>query len=90
MLEIDALSERYGPITALDGASFTARRGRLTGFLGPNGSGKTTTMRCVFGLVRPEAGETRWDGRPLDAGARLLPAQFHRARVPGGPGSSTR
>ncbi len=71
MLEIDALSKRYGPVTALDGASFSARRGRLTGFLGPNGSGKTTTMRCVFGLVRPDAGETRWDGRPIDADARL-------------------
>ena len=71
MLEIDALSKRYGQVTALDGASFSARRGRLTGFLGPNGSGKTTTMRCVFGLVRPDAGETRWDGRPIDADARL-------------------
>ncbi|HEY8167093.1 MAG: ABC transporter ATP-binding protein [Candidatus Limnocylindrales bacterium] len=71
MLEIDQLSKHYGPVTALDGATFAAQRGRLTGFLGPNGSGKTTTMRCVFGLVRPEAGSLRWDGRPIDPDARL-------------------
>ncbi len=47
MLEISGLTKRYGPVTALDGASFTARPGRLLGFLGPNGAGKTTTMRCI-------------------------------------------
>jgi ABC-2 type transport system ATP-binding protein len=71
MLEIDGLSKRYGPVVALDGATFTARRSRLTGFLGPNGAGKTTTMRCIFGLVRPDAGEVRWDGGRVDPRARL-------------------
>ena len=71
MLEISGLTKRYGPVTALDGASFDARPGRLLGFLGPNGAGKTTTMRCVFGLATPDAGEVRWDGRPIDADARL-------------------
>ena len=51
MLEITDLSKRYGPVVALDVASFTVRPGRLVGFLGPNGAGKTTTMRCVFGLA---------------------------------------
>ena len=55
MLEIDDLSKRYGAVRALDGASFTARRGRLVGFLGPNGAGKTTTMRCIFGLATPDS-----------------------------------
>jgi ABC-2 type transport system ATP-binding protein len=71
MLEVRGLSKQYGPIAALDGASFSARPGRLLGFLGPNGSGKTTTMRCIFGLVRPEAGDVRWDGAPVGAAARL-------------------
>jgi ABC-2 type transport system ATP-binding protein len=71
MLEVRDLTKHYGPITALDGATFTAERGRLVGFLGPNGAGKTTTMRCIFGLVAPERGEVRWEGAPVGARARL-------------------
>ena len=71
MLEIIDLAKRYGTVVALDGASFAATPGRLVGFLGPNGAGKTTAMRCVFGLVRPDRGETRWNGRPIDRTARL-------------------
>jgi ABC-2 type transport system ATP-binding protein len=71
MLEIRGLTKRYGPVTALDDATFTARRGRLVGFLGPNGAGKTTTMRCVFGLATPDRGEVRWEGRAADAQTRL-------------------
>ncbi len=71
MLEIQALTKRYGPVTALDGATLTAEPGRLMGFLGPNGAGKTTAMRCVFGLASPDAGDVRWDGAAVDAAARL-------------------
>ena len=62
MLEIIDLAKRYGPVVALDGATFTADPGRIVGFLGPNGAGKTTTMRCVFGLATPDRGEVRWKG----------------------------
>jgi ABC-2 type transport system ATP-binding protein len=71
MLEIRGLTKRYGTVTALDGASFTARRGRLVGFLGPNGAGKTTTMRCIFGLATPDSGDVRWDGAAIDDRTRL-------------------
>ncbi len=71
MLEIHDLSKRYGPVVALDGATFTAQPGRLLGFLGPNGAGKTTAMRCIFGLARPDSGEVRWKAAPIDRGARL-------------------
>jgi ABC-2 type transport system ATP-binding protein len=71
MLEIVDLAKRYGPVVALDGASFEARPGRVVGFLGPNGAGKTTTMRCIFGLVRPDRGEVRWKGAPVEREARL-------------------
>jgi ABC-2 type transport system ATP-binding protein len=71
MLEIRGLTKRYGPVTALDGASFTARPGRLVGFLGPNGAGKTTTMRCVFGLATADTGDVRWAGAPVDPKTRL-------------------
>jgi ABC-2 type transport system ATP-binding protein len=71
MLEITNLSKRYGPIVALDEATFTVRPGRLVGFLGPNGAGKTTTMRCIFGLAKPDGGSITWAGRPIDRAARL-------------------
>ena len=67
MLELHDLTKRYGDVVALDGASFEVKPGRMVGFLGPNGSGKTTAMRSVFGLVRPDSGRVTWDGRPLSA-----------------------
>ncbi len=71
MLEVLHLTKRYGSVGALDDTTFSAQPGRLVGFLGPNGSGKTTTMRCIFGLARPDSGEVRWAGRPVDRAARL-------------------
>ena len=47
MLEIRGLTKHYGSVTALDGASLTARRGRLLGFLGPNGAGMVTAGRTT-------------------------------------------
>jgi ABC-2 type transport system ATP-binding protein len=71
MLQIIDLAKRYGPVLALDGATFRADPGRIVGFLGPNGAGKTTTMRCIFGLARPDRGDVRWKGAPVDRDARL-------------------
>ncbi|GAA2024601.1 ATP-binding cassette domain-containing protein [Pseudokineococcus marinus] len=56
MIEVQALTKRYGTTTAVDDLSFTARAGEVTGFLGPNGAGKSTTMRVAVGLERPTAG----------------------------------
>src|SRR6516162_10006924 len=70
MLMFDAVTKRFGPLTALDRCTFTACAGRLTGFLGPNGAGKTTAMRAVFGLVELDAGTARWQGRPVRAADR--------------------
>lgn len=67
MLELEGLTKRYGDVLALDGATFSVPRGRMVGFLGPNGSGKTTAMRSIFGLVRLDAGDIRWDGRAAGA-----------------------
>ena len=47
MLELTEVVKHYGDVTALDGCTFTARPGRLTGLLGPNGAGKTTAMRAI-------------------------------------------
>jgi ABC-2 type transport system ATP-binding protein len=65
MLELVNLHKRYGRVVALEGCTFQARRGRALGFLGRNGAGKTTCMRSIFGLVRLDQGEVRWDGRPI-------------------------
>jgi ABC-2 type transport system ATP-binding protein len=70
VLEVDGLVRTYGPVRALDGMSFTVAPGSVTGFLGPNGAGKTTTMRAIFGLTALDAGEVRWNGRPIDHAAR--------------------
>ncbi|MCL2581814.1 MAG: ATP-binding cassette domain-containing protein [Streptosporangiales bacterium] len=69
-LEIDGLRRRYDTVTALDGLTFGVRAGELFGFLGPNGSGKTTTMRAIFGVTALDSGQIRWRGRPVDAAAR--------------------
>lgn len=69
-LEFEGLSRRYGEVIALDDLSFTVPAGEVVGFLGPNGSGKTTTMRAVFGLVALDSGTVRWNGRAIDAATR--------------------
>lgn len=70
MLELEGLHRRFGHVQALRGLSLTVRPGELCGFLGPNGAGKTTAMRAVLGITRLDAGEVRWDGRPIDAEVR--------------------
>jgi ABC-2 type transport system ATP-binding protein len=64
MIEVDALTKRYGSVCAVDGLSFTAAPGRVTGFLGANGSGKTTTLRILLGLVAPTSGRALIGGQP--------------------------
>jgi ABC-2 type transport system ATP-binding protein len=71
VLELAGLSKRYGSVVALDGAGVVAHPGRIVGFLGPNGAGKTTAMRSIFGLVALDAGSITWNGRRVDAEARL-------------------
>ena len=62
MIEVQHLTKRYGPTTAVDDVSFRVERGEILGFLGPNGAGKTTTMRVLTGYMPPT------DGRAIVAG----------------------
>src|SRR5260370_20946407 len=55
-ISFQKLTKRYGPVLAVDDVSFDVPPGRVTGFLGPNGSGKTTTLRILLGLAAPTAG----------------------------------
>src|ERR1035438_3245920 len=63
MIEIRGLTKRYGPTVAVDGLNFDVPPGSVTGFLGANGSGKSTTMRMIMGLDRPDTGRARIGGR---------------------------
>ena len=56
-IDVRGLTKRFGARVAVDGLSIQVPRGRICGFLGPNGSGKTTTIRMLCGLLTPDAGE---------------------------------
>ena len=64
-LEVDAVSKRYGETVALREMTFDVGAGEIFGFVGSNGAGKTTTMRIMLGVLAADAGEVRWDGRPV-------------------------
>jgi ABC-2 type transport system ATP-binding protein len=71
---VDRLTKRYGPLTAVDGVSFTVGRGEFFGILGPNGAGKTTTLEMIEGLRQPDAGAVTLLGEsPWPRNPRLLP-----------------
>ena len=62
MIELEALSKRFGAIDAVRGVSLHASDGRITGLLGPNGAGKSTTLRLLYGVLKPDAGRALIDG----------------------------
>jgi ABC-2 type transport system ATP-binding protein len=87
-IEVRGLTKTFGAVTAVRDMSFTAPAGQVTGFLGPNGSGKTTTLRAALGLIRPTAGEALIGGVPYRhlaqprrrVGALLEASGFHPGR----------
>ncbi|GAA3173322.1 ABC transporter ATP-binding protein [Blastococcus jejuensis] len=89
MIELVGLTKAYRARVAVDDLTVTIEPGRVTGFLGPNGSGKTTTLRCVLGLTRPTSGTATVLGRPYRSlrhpmrrvGALIDPAARHPART---------
>lgn len=64
-LEINRLTRKYGERLAVDDVSFKVQDGRLTGFVGANGAGKTTVMRMILGVLAPNGGDVSMDGSPL-------------------------
>ena len=72
MIEIEHLTKRFGPVTAVDDLSVTVEPGRVTGLLGPNGAGKTTTMSTILGLQSPTSGRALVAGRPYGSFDRPL------------------
>jgi ABC-type multidrug transport system ATPase subunit len=73
-IESFGLTKRFRRQVAVDGIDLAVPRGAVYGFLGPNGSGKTTTIRLLLGLIRPTAGRHTLFGRPMpDSAAEVLP-----------------
>ena len=87
-IAVEALTKRYGTITAVNDLTFRLAPGRITGFLGPNGAGKSTTIRVLLGLARPTSGRATINGRPYaelhdplrHVGALIDPNVFHPGR----------
>src|SRR5262245_55171689 len=65
MLEVQHLSKRFHGIAAVNDVSFVVRRGEILGYLGPNGSGKTTTVKMLTGLLDPSGGVVLLNGRDI-------------------------
>jgi ABC-2 type transport system ATP-binding protein len=87
-IEFKGISKHFGPVVAVDNLEFTVEPGRVTGFLGPNGSGKTTSLRMLLGLVNPSSGEATIGGQYYRdipnpsgvVGAVLEATSFHPSR----------
>jgi ABC-2 type transport system ATP-binding protein len=67
MIEVKGLVKTYGAKRAVDGVTFSVKRGDILGFLGPNGAGKSTTMKMLTGFLRPDAGTATVDGIDVTA-----------------------
>ncbi len=65
MIEINQLSKKFGKLVVLDGLDLTISKGGIFAVLGPNGSGKTTLIKSVLGMVIPNAGEMKIDGKSV-------------------------
>ena len=65
-IEIHDLAKRFNGSPVLDEINFKVRKGEIFGYLGPNGSGKTTTMRIMLGLLKPTSGKALINGRGPD------------------------
>ena len=83
MLEVTGLTKTYGGVLAVRDVSFTAGPGEVIGFLGPNGSGKTTSIRVLTGLLRATRGRVCWKG--VDIQQQLLDYQARLGYVPEEP-----
>jgi len=82
VIEVEALSRRYGSRLAVNEVSFRVEPGEIVGFLGPNGAGKTTTLRMLTGYLAPTSGTIRIDG--IDAVNSSIRARERLGYMPEG------
>jgi drug efflux transport system ATP-binding protein len=72
VIDVRDLSKRFGTFTAVDQVTFSVERGEVVGYLGPNGSGKTTTIRMLLGLLRPSSGSATVLGHDIERDAEWI------------------
>lgn len=72
VVQVQGLTKRFGAVTAIDGISFSVDRGEIFGILGPNGSGKTTTLKMLCGILPPTDGTGRIAGHDLTRAGRVI------------------
>ncbi len=70
VLQINQLTKKYGRLTAVNGLSLRVEQGNVYGILGPNGSGKTTTLGCILGIIKANSGDFEWFGGRYGANPR--------------------
>lgn len=80
MISVNDLRKSFGDIKALDGVSFEAQDGRVTGLLGPNGAGKSTALRILYTVLKPDSGSATIDG--IDVVAESLKARSQIGTLP--------
>ncbi len=78
LLKVSGLSRNYGAVRALDGLSFEVPEGTITGMIGPNGCGKTTSVNCITGFDTPSGGTVEIEGQPIN---ELSPDGVARAGI---------
>ncbi len=84
MLEVEALEAGYGEAQVLHGVALSVAAGEAVGLLGRNGMGKTTTVRAIFGLLKPKSGRIRFEGRDITGRPPHEIAQLGLGLVPEG------
>ena len=76
MIEVTNLHKSFGAVKALNGVSFTAPDGQITGLLGPNGAGKTTCLRIIYTIIRPDSGSACINGIDTQIHAQAVQRQI--------------
>ena len=83
MLEVENLSRTFGALWAVNNVSFNVNEGEIVGLIGPNGSGKSTVFHLITGLLKPNNGMIRYNGKDI---TKLKPHQIsqvgHCANIP--------
>lgn len=64
-LSVENLTKRFGGVAAIDGCTLSLRKGLITGLIGPNGAGKTTLLNLISGMVKPDAGQVRFNDEDI-------------------------